>query len=76
MHRHDDEIKNDRLMAFSPRPVLLHENSHPLWGFRGFVITADRTGIFPFKMVDAVPEGKTNRLGPTNHRGIRENRLR
>ena len=49
MHRHDDEIKNDRLMAFSPRPVLLNEKSHPLWGFRGFVITADRTGTFPLK---------------------------
>ena len=49
MHCHDDEIKNDRLMAFSPRPVLYNEKSHPLWGFRGEVITAERTGIFPLK---------------------------
>jgi hypothetical protein len=49
MHSHEDEIKNDRLMVFSPRPVLLHEKSHPLWGFRGSVIESDRTGIFPLK---------------------------
>jgi hypothetical protein len=49
MHSHEDEIQNDRLMAFSPRPVLYKEKSHPLWGFRGHAIVAERTGIFPLK---------------------------
>ena len=47
MNPHIGEIKNDRLMAFSPRPVLLHEKSHPLWGFRGEEISANRTSISP-----------------------------
>ena len=49
----DDEITNNRLMCFSPRPVQLYEKSHPLWGFRGRVIDAEQTGIFPLKWLTA-----------------------
>ena len=66
MHSHDDEIKNDKLMVFSPRPVLLHEKSHPLWGFRGSVIESDRTGIFPFNwMIKSLRERRIGYVPPT-----------
>ena len=66
MHRHDDEIKNDQLMSFSPRPILYNEKSHPLWGFRGDAIAADRTGIFPLKwLTRSLRERRMGYIPPT-----------
>ena len=49
MQAGQDEITNNRLMTFSPRPVQCLEKSHPVLGFRGENIVADQSGIFPLK---------------------------
>ena len=67
MHAGVDEITNNRLMTFSPWPTQLLEKSHPLWGFRGDTIVADRTGIFPLKwLTHALQERRMGHVPPTN----------